>query len=60
MNGDYLKDIARGWSDLQGKPRKLVPAQPLHKGREYHNAASHGDSAEFRQRQIERGMKVRT
>ena len=49
---------ARTWKDMQG-PRKLVPSLPLHRGREYHNAASHGDVTLFRQRMIERGMKVK-
>lgn len=47
---------ARTWRDLQG-PRKLVPAVPLLRGREYHNAASHSDPQAFRQRQIERGLQ---
>lgn len=48
---------ARTWKDLQ--QRKLVPAVPLLRGREYHASHTHGDAALFLQRQIDRGLKVK-
>ena len=49
---------AQTWATLG--PRKLYPTVPLHKGREYQPAHTHGDVAEFLKRQIARGLKVRS
>ena len=46
------------WAQLQG-PRKLYPTVPLHRGREYQPAHTHGDVAAFLARQIARGLKVK-
>jgi len=56
MNDDYRASIAIGWAASQALPRAIYPAVPLHKGREYHNAASHGDPDAFRARQKARAV----
>lgn len=54
MTGQTLRTLAPQL--LRGQ---IVPAVPLHKGREYHGSATHSDALAFRARQIARGMKVR-